>query len=257
MLFIAKQKSNSTATYSIVLSIFWIMLICLGSLNAQGEIRLSKDWRLDDLPHQPHPVVLEADQFDAAVEKTANTLSAVPKSKGNTQAQYDEGFKLYIDKTLYYVNAVLFAPKRHPGDVCTPKRAPKQSFDCVEGQRLAQKAHLFFYNEQFENIGVYQFKIAEPYEYFANAVPAMGVYDKDRNELLINVQYFSIDHKKPSKTSKLDSSRKRMTMLVRIKVVDGKIEAEQDDACLKNPNAIEKINDARKILKRCHSKIQD
>ena len=42
-----------------------------------------------------------------------------------------------------------------------------------------------------------------------------------------------------------------MTTLFTVKDVGGKIEVEQDDRCLGNPNRIETIPDARKRLRAC------
>jgi len=43
----------------------------------------------------------------------------------------------------------------------------------------------------------------------------------------------------------------RMTTLIRVKDNHGKIEIEQDDSCLGNPNQLETIAKARKQLQRC------
>ena len=53
------------------------------------------------------------------------------------------------------------------------------------------------------------------------------------------------------KMSGIGSGWLRMTVLLRVKENDGKVEIVQDDSCLGNPNRIETIPDARRSLKKC------
>jgi hypothetical protein len=251
MQFSVQKNSCAISLTSIVVRAVCMTLICVSSSFSWAAIRLSTNWQSDAQTHNaPHPAISEADVFDAAVEKKASELSALPKSKAQVQAKYGEGFKLYIDKDLYYINVVMFTPKRYPGDVCTPK---EQGNLCGEGQLQLSKAHLFFFNNQFENVGVYTLNISELNEYFVNALLGMGVYNKVRNELLVSLDYFPIDSKTNAKFSKL---AKRTTLLVRLKVENGKILIEQDDSCLKNPNIVGSIPEARTVLSRCQEKIR-
>lgn len=109
-----------------------------------------------------------------------------------------------------------------------------------------------FFNAQFENIGVYRFRPQERFESYCNAVLAIGVADKARDELFATFQYFPIDRKAASKVGEIGDSWKRMTSLFRLTLADGKITVAEDRACLGNPNEIETIPDARVALKRCH-----
>jgi hypothetical protein len=249
MLFTASLKLNSIYILSMMWRLLNVAFVCAYMSHASAELRLSKDWNPELLPH--HTVELEIEKLKVAEEKTALLLSSVISPSGKAVVQFNQAFKLYLDNNLYYVDGAMFVPKRHEGDVCTPKLTLKLNYDCAEGQRYAKKAHLLFFNNQFESIGTYQLKINVPYEYYTNAIPAMGVYNKDRNELLATVQYFPIDRKITNKVDDVSSGWKRITVLLRLKIVDGKIEVEQDDACLKNPNSIETITDARKALKYC------
>ncbi len=79
----------------------------------------------------------------------------------------------------------------------------------------------------------------------------MGVADKSNNELLITMQYFLTDGGGAKKVSELGSNWLRMTSLIRVKAKNGKIEVEQDDACLGNPNKVDTVGLARKLLQRC------
>ena len=54
-----------------------------------------------------------------------------------------------------------------------------------------------------------------------------------------------------SKISEVGSGWTRMTSLFRLKEDNGRILVEQDDLCLGNPNQIETIPEARKLLKQC------
>ena len=106
-------------------------------------------------------------------------------------------------------------------------------------------------NSQFQDAGFYTLKINAPYKYFVNAIPALGIYDRTRNELLVTVQYFPIDAFAAHTIGEVGGGWKRMTILFRVKAVDGKIQVQQDDRCLGNPNDYETIPDARKALREC------
>ena len=67
------------------------------------------------------------------------------------------------------------------------------------------------------------------------------------------MQYFPIDRKAASKVSEIGSGWNRMTVLLRVKAVNGKIVVEQDDTCLNNPNKLDSVPDARKTLIRCNT----
>ena len=82
-------------------------------------------------------------------------------------------------------------------------------------------------------------------------MPAMGIADKWKNEILVTMQYFLADGGGAKKVAELGSGWARMTSLIRVKAVDGKIEVEQDDSCLGNPNQLDTIAKARKQLKIC------
>jgi hypothetical protein len=189
-------------------------------------------------------------QLRAAAKRSVEPRNAI--KAGSFTADYEIGFRLFIDDTKYYINAVEFMAKSRPEEVCTPERfANVPTYKCVEGQRDRQGCHLLFFDSNFAEAGFHTVKINEPYLYYCNAMPALGIANKDRNELLVTVQYFPIDRKAASKVSEIGSGWSRMTVLFRVKAVDGKVVVEQDDNCLGNPNHIETIPDARKQLKRC------
>ena len=80
---------------------------------------------------------------------------------------------------------------------------------------------------------------------------AIGAANKTNNELLVTMQYFLIGGESAKEISEIGSGWFRMTSLFRVKAVNGKIEVEQDDACLGNPNRIDNIPEARKTLRQC------
>lgn len=142
--------------------------------------------------------------------------------------------------------------KSRPDEVCTPDNSKSaMPYACLEGQRHTQDCDLFFFDKEFAEVGFLALRINERYQYFCNTVPAIGVGNKAKNELLVTVQYFPIDRKLASKVSDIGSGWQRMNILVRIKSENGKIIAEQDDACLGNPNRIDTVPDARKRLLQC------
>ena len=84
----------------------------------------------------------------------------------------------------------------------------------------------------------------------------MGVADRDKNELLITMQYFLADGGGAKKASDVGADWFRMTTLFRVKAIDGKIEVEQDDYCLGNPNQFDTIAKARMQLQRCRANLK-
>lgn len=248
-------------------------LVALASLGrpAQAQLSLSVDWAasppcvggpttVEELAEvqqgRRHPGVCppgETDKLATAATQRAHSLSAVP-SDDVAQPELMRGFKMRFGDTLYYLKPAIFMAKSFEGEVCRPDRSPSaQRYTCIEGQRRTQTCHLLFFTKDFEPAGHLPLKVGQPYPTFCNAMPAMGVADKSRNELLVTIQYFPIDRKLASKISEVGSGWERMTVLVRLKEEGGHIVAERDDRCLKNPNRIETIPDARRALKRCQS----
>jgi hypothetical protein len=173
-------------------------------------------------------------------------LNATPRRNPITPI----GFRLAIDNATYYVQPALFMLKTRPDEVCTPMKR-SLTYRCEEGQRYAEGCHLMFFDAQGKWVGFHTMQIKEGFPHFCNAMPAMGVANKANNELLVTMQYFFIDGGGAKEISEIGAGWFRMTSLFRVKAVNGKIEVEQDDACLGNPNRIDNIPEARKILRRC------
>lgn len=210
---------------------FLFLCLLLVSNHAMAAIALGK---IDQDP---------IDLVDLSDPITKN-LNAVPTDK----PFYSIGFSLTIDDVKYYIKPAMFMAKSRPDEVCTPTKEVLK-YQCKEGQRITSGCHLLFFNAQREWVGMYTIKISErDYPHYCNAMPAMGVANKTNNELLVTMQYFLLNGGGAKKVSELGSSWIRMTSLFRVKAVNGKIEVEQDDNCLGNPNRIETIPDARKAL---------
>lgn len=193
----------------------------------------------------------EARKVNEAAERAAALRNAAPPGDRG-KADRDLGYKLYIDEKKYYLQPMLFMAKQHPGDVCTPAPfANAPTYQCVEGQRYRVGCHVFIFDESFKEVGFHTIEIKESALYFCNAVPAVGVGDKTRNEVLMTVQYFFIDGTPAAQISEIGSGWKRMTVALRLKAEGGKVLIEQDDRCLGNPNRIETVPDARRRLARC------
>lgn len=229
------------------------LMLLLSATGARSEIVAEGNWKSEPgIPMEQW----EVSRLETATLATATGLSAT--SVGKKAATYEPdlslGFKLHIDGTKYYVKPALFMARDHSDEACTPASFTKApTYQCEEGQRYKVSCHLMFFNAQFENVGVYRIRPNEEYESFCNAVPAIGVADKARDELFVTFQYFPIDRKAASKVSEIGDGWKRMTSLFRLTVADGKITVAEDQACLGNPNEIETIPDARVALKRCRA----
>ena len=234
------------------------MVGCLFTFTATttlAEIKLSSDWlsryqadgsRVPDSQH-------EIELLKKASKAAATRRTAVPPSSLIGGAfELHLGFKLRLDNTLYYLEPITYMRKSRLDEVCNPDYAnDAPRYACLEGQRHTQDCHLFIFDQNFAEVGYHDLNIKEPYQYFCNAMPAIGTGKKIDNELLVTVQYFPIDRKLASKVSEIGSSWKRMTILVRIKSENGKVIVEQDDSCLGNPNSYEDIASARKALTAC------
>lgn len=184
-------------------------------------------------------------------EPIVKSLNAAP----DRRARYSLGLGLMIDNVKYYVKPSSFMTKSRPDEVCTPT-GESLTYQCIEGQRFAAGCHLLFFNAKKEWVGVYTININPkiPPSYCSD-VAGMGVADKAKNEMLVTSQYFLLNGGGARKVSELGSNFIRMTSLLKIKAINGKIEVEQDDACLGNPNLIDNIPDARTALNICQKKL--
>lgn len=257
------------------------MLFCAAVLpfTAWAEVRLTtKEWAPSPLcPSelrsiqeqadmqrgiQPRPFVpvdtdadcpeTEVDRVETAARRAVVALSAVPlSSRGN--ADLGLSYKLYIDKKNYYLQPPAFMAKRDLGDTCTP--APHDNtrpYQCVEGQRYRKDCHILIFNEKFEEVGYHRILVKEPYQFYCNAVPALGVGDASNNLVLATIQYFPIDDKHASSVAEIGRGWNRMTVALRLKrQADGHVLIEQEDECLGNPNHISTVPDAKRQLKKC------
>ena len=193
----------------------------------------------------------EGDPLRKAVDELIDEMNAVPKSEVPFGKPINFApYHLFIDDVKYYVKPKMFMARNTPNEVCHP--IPKAlAYMCSEGQPFVFGCHLLFFNAAFENVGRYTIRVNETAPHFCNSMPAMGVYSKERNEILNTVQYFIPASGQGAKTvAQLGQGWMRMTNLLRIKAVNGKIEVKQDDSCLGNPNQYESIIDARIALRK-------
>lgn len=201
---------------------------------------------------RPRPICPkdESEKLDNAAIAEARTLAAT-----SSKFSIDDpglGYQLYFDDRKYYLQPMRFMAKDRSDEVCTPADGKGSlNYRCEEGQTYKHSCHLMFFNTHYELVGIYRVRIDEPFPVWCNAVPAAGLYDKKQNEMLVTLQYFPTNRKTANKVSEVGSGWIRMTSLFRLKEENGKVSIEQDDSCLKNPNRIETIPEARKILKQC------
>lgn len=193
----------------------------------------------------------EVDRVDTAARRAVAALSAVPlRSRGD--ADLGLSYKLYLNKKKYYLQPTVFMAKQHPGDVCTPAPNDKTGpYQCVEGQRYRKDCHILIFNDKFEEVGYHRIVVKEPYQFYCNAVPAMGVGDAANNLVLATIQYFPIDDKHASTVAEIGQGWNRMTVALRLKRHDDdRVLIEQVDNCLGNPNRIDTVPDAKRQLRK-------
>jgi hypothetical protein len=224
--------------------------------SAVALVRLASDWQVRAADGQMLPFgQWEGDKLDEAAGRVIAPLSATKMDMKHFASRMLElSFQLYLNEHKFYIQPATFMAKRTPTETCTPvdfDNAP--IYACEEGQRLTRGCHILFFNSNFESVGTYELSIRVPFEYYCNAIPAIGIADKNKDALLITVQYFAIDHAVAQKISELGNGWVRQTILVHIGAKDGKIWMKQDDECLGNPNAIDTIPDARQKLGQCRS----
>lgn len=250
----------------------WLSLAAL----AHAEVKLSSDWdenytctgsprNLIELAEmqqgrRPRSVCTrtENEKVRDAAARSATARAASLRRSDPTQRQFwnDLGFKMMLDGRQHYLEPILFMTKSRPDEVCTPSDYTGQpTYRCDEGQRYTMDCHVLIFNDQFEEVGYHRIEVKEPYQFFCNAVPAIGVGDAANNLVLVTVQYFPIDRKHASTIAEVGQGWSRMTVALRLKLQeDGRVRITQEDDCLGNPNRIDTIPDARRRLKQCAQK---
>ena len=230
-------------------------LLLLGFNNlCTAETQISTKWdpryRADGthVPDNEH----EIPRVDLATQQAAALRTASPEKRRDLDIKQELGYKLYINGTKYYMQPMLFMARSRPDEVCTPVDFnDKPVYRCQEGQQYAVKCHVFIFDSNFREVGFHTVQINETWPYFCNAIPSAGVGDKSRDEILLTVQYFPIDDQPAKKISEIGSSWRRMTVRLRLSEVQGKVNIEQDDSCLGNPNRVVSVPDARRQLRQC------
>jgi hypothetical protein len=187
----------------------------------------------------------------AAAMRQAQQMNAVPARQPRRIPLASA--HLSIDGGEFVLVSAIFMLKSRPDEVCTFDLDNYRSYRCVEGQLHVDGCHLMFFDAQGKWVGLHTMQIKEGFPHFCNAMPAIGVANKTNNELLVTMQYFIPEALQGLPVTPTGGGWFRMTSLFRVKVVNGKIEVEQDDACLGNPNRIDNIPEARKRLRQCGS----
>jgi hypothetical protein len=237
-----------------------LVVFAAAAFTTEAAVELSTDWSRKHLPNgggivPNDPNEIASEKLDRAIASSAIQRSAALDFADDTERDFDPelALKLKLDGKPHYLAPVLFMSKSRPDELCSPtpfKNTP--TYMCDEGQRHTQDCHLFIFNDKFEEVGYHRIAVRETFPFFCNTVLAVGVGNKDANELLVTVQYFSIDRKPASKTADIGQGWRRMTVALRLRSTsEGKVLIEQQDACLKNPNGIESIPDARQALRHC------
>jgi hypothetical protein len=189
---------------------------------------------------------------DPELDKISIPITEKLTASPSREATFSYGFKMVLDDENYYIKPTTFMAKSKPDEICNPIEK-SLTYRCKEGQPHVKGCHFLFFDARGKWIGIHTMKINEDIPHYCNAMPAMGVANRAKNELLVTMQYFLADGRGAKKVSELGFNWIRMTTLFRVKAINGKIEVEQDDSCLGNPNQIDTISKARKQLKRCAS----
>jgi hypothetical protein len=264
----SKELMKNTKKLNVPFSIISVGLILLAFSNAFTDIRVSRDWgsglrpdgslipdSLDELGRLQNAAARAVLKINALPDTLPSGFISRRRHIGfGIGLYYQLGHKLFIDSMTYYLQPMTFMAKSHPDEVCTPVPFPSNSmptYQCKEGQRETHSANIFIFNSEFEQVGYHKIHINQPWPLWCNSVLGVGSGDKKKNEVLVTVQYFPVDKKVYKKKGEIGSEWERMTVLLRVSVSNGKVNLEQDDRCLGNPNQIESIPDARKKLKQC------
>jgi hypothetical protein len=203
------------------------------------------------------PVDAKVELIDAAndsleIENFAKAIVKDMKATPDIDPLLGIGLRLMVNDVRYYIQPVMVMLKSRPDEVCSFDEKNYLSYRCLEGQPDVQGCHLLFLNAQGKLAGLYTLQVKEANPHYCNYFPAMGIADKSSNSMLVTVQYFiPAEGRIARKISELGSSWYRMTILIRVKENNGRIEVEQDDACLGNPNRVDTVPLARKLLRRC------
>ncbi|WP_337877815.1 hypothetical protein [Caldimonas sp.] len=245
-------------------------------LWAHADVKLSSDWdehytctgtsrNLVELAEtqqglRPRPVCTrtESQKVRDAAARSARARSASVDRADPTQRYFVNalGFKMMLDGRQHYLEPILFMTKSHPDEVCTPSDyTGRPTYRCDEGQRHTNDCHVLIFNDKFEEVGYHRIEVKEPYQFFCNAVPAIGVGDAANNLVLVTMQYFAIDGKPASTIAELGQGWNRMTVALRLELQDnGRVLIRQEDDCLGNPNKYGLIRDARTALSICRAR---
>ncbi|WP_148280179.1 hypothetical protein [Rubrivivax gelatinosus] len=232
------------------------MGLILAAEAGRAEIRLTTDW-LENVHGVYTPrAERESTKLDTAVWTSLRSRIATPlNADGKSGNMFSgQGYRMFFDGDLNYATVLGFMPKTRPEEICKIKRETSQpTYRCEQGQRYTLACHLGLYNANFEEAGWHTVTIRESQPVFCNAVPAMGRYDSKHNDLLLIVQYFSVDEPTVATTrSEIGSGWQRMAVRLKLsRDKDGRFSVEQDDSCLGNPNSISTIDDARRKLRQC------
>lgn len=245
------NRSRKPSEEKLAMKFISLLLLFMQMTAAGAHIRVTDKWASEIGPDGrflPDDQIEKAHSYDVA-EKYAESMNAAAPHRSVSGS---DGVILFVDEVKYYLRAVHFMPKSRPDEVCTPRdfnNAP--TYECEEGQKHTKSCHLIALDSHYEVVGMQRVDIHEPFKSWCNQVLGIGTADKAANELLVTVQYFSVEHKAASRISEVGDSWRRMTLLFHVKDANGKIELAADTRCLKNPNSIETIPEARKALKLC------
>ena len=169
----------------------------------------------------------------------------------------DSVFTWLMNGRRYYSNVVAYVPDNNPIEGCEnyPPRGSRLNWegpDCSWINWRHKVCHLFMMTEQGQIAGIGRIQIGRDKRLiqgppFCYDIKAMMAPKEIEDAMLITLSY--IDSAAPAEPREAPEEFP-MTVLMRFKQeADGKLTITQDDQCLRNPNRIGSIAQARKELK--------
>ncbi|WP_157662623.1 hypothetical protein [Sulfuriferula sp. AH1] len=197
--------------------------------------------------------------FEKIVRPYGNSHSAAfPNHAPKGTFTYYEGsnFNWTFNSLNYLSNIASFVPDATPLEDCKPDPLNPLDHHCDWIRERNWVCHLFMFNSDLSLVTVTPLNINRRKEQligkpFCQNVKAMSVAKVIPDAMLITLGYS--DSNEPA-DPRYAPPEFITTFLLRFSDQNGKLQIEQDDSCLGNPNNYKTIAAARNALKQCASK---
>lgn len=154
---------------------------------------------------------------------------------------------LWNDRT-FYVAGVQYTSKEQTAEVHRATLAGEPDAKTLAGGGVCT---LFIYDEQLKQVAKHDVKLNEADGHtWCNDARALARV-KGQDALLFSISYYLTDKPLAKKAKDIGGGWRYMTVLLKLREQDGKVVIEQDDSCLGNPNNLNDLRSARKVLTVC------